>query len=286
MVSLRRCVASAGVLFLAVGLASPSLAQSGSVGAQSGVVVFWDAGQCLGGYHSELFSAHCEPGPTAVVLDFKTKMQFFCINDGAVDIRWAIPADAKPGPPIPPNQIAWRPECWKAPLGFDVDPNATIFTPQYTQTPPPNYYMTMDVVVFYDAAKPLIKLCLVPLFPRFPGGAGVRGGRDAIVKALLRRAKRGLRRLKDGGCDDDRKASQDIHDRRDRDSVRLHRRRQHPGSRIESLVRPARLQHGHDHARKRVGEPRPADPGSVADRLLADRSGRSGHGCPVCPGNG
>jgi len=168
MVSLRRCVASTGALCLALGLVSPSLAQSGSVAAQSGVVVFWDAGQCLGGYHSEFFSAHCEPGPTAVVLDFKTKMQFFCINDGAVDIRWAIPADAKPGPPIPPNQIAWRPECWQAPLGFDVDPNATIFTPKYSQTPPPNYYMTMDVVVFYDATKPAIKLCLVPLFPRFP----------------------------------------------------------------------------------------------------------------------
>jgi hypothetical protein len=52
--------------------------------------------------------------------------------------------------------------------GFDVDPNATILTPQYSQSPPPNYYTTMNVVVPYVAAKPTIKVCLVPLFPRFP----------------------------------------------------------------------------------------------------------------------
>ena len=108
------------------------------------------------------------PGPFGTVLDFKTKMQFFCVNNEAADARWAISADAKPGPPIPPSQIAWRPECWKAPLGFDVDPNTAILTPQYSQTPPPNYYMTMNMVVLYDAAKPSIKACLIPLFPRFP----------------------------------------------------------------------------------------------------------------------
>ena len=82
--------------------------------------------------------AHCEPGPAAVILDFKTKTQFSCVDPEAVDIRWAIRPDAKPGPPIPPTEINWRPECWKAPLDIDVGPNATILAPQYSQTPPPN----------------------------------------------------------------------------------------------------------------------------------------------------
>ena len=60
------------------------------------------------------------------------------------------------------------------------------------------------------------------------------------------------------GCDDDREGSQDIHDRRGRDAVRLHRRRKRRGSRVEFVVRPACPQHGHDHARKRSGEPCPA----------------------------
>jgi hypothetical protein len=94
-------------------------------------------------------------------------MQFFCVDNEAVDIRWAFPADAKRGPPIPPSAINWRPECWKTPLGFDVDPSATALTPQYSQSPPPNYYMTMNVVVLYDPAKPTMKICLVPLFPKF-----------------------------------------------------------------------------------------------------------------------
>ena len=119
-----------------------------------------------GGYHTAVL-AHCEQGPTAIILDFKTKTQFFCVNDGAVDIQSAIPPDAKPGSLVPPTQIVWRPGCWKAPFGFDVDPNAMILTPQYSQSPPPNYYMTMNVVVLYNAAKPTIKVCLVPLFPKF-----------------------------------------------------------------------------------------------------------------------
>lgn len=167
MVSSRRYVAGIGALWLAAALASPSCAQAGDLAAQTGVAVFWDAGQCLGGYHTAFLTAHCEQGPTAVILDFKTKTQFFCVNDGAVDIRWAIPTDAKLGSLVPPTEIVWRPGCWKAPFGFDVDPNAVILTPQYSQSPPPNYYMTMNVVVLYDATKPAIKICLVPLFPKF-----------------------------------------------------------------------------------------------------------------------
>ena len=132
------------------------------------VAIFWNAAKCDGGYQSDFYSAHCEPGPSAAILDFKTKMQFFCVSNEAVDIQWALPADAKRGPPIPPSKIIWRPECFKAPLGFDVDPNTTILVPQYSQSPPPNYYMTMNVVVLYDSAKTTIKVCLVPLFPRFP----------------------------------------------------------------------------------------------------------------------
>ena len=145
MVSSRRYLASIAALWVAA--APASHAQAADASAQSGVAVFWDAGQCLGGYHTAFLSAHCEQGPTAVILDFKTKTQFFCVNDGAVDIRWAIPPDAKLGSLVPPTEIVWRPGCWKAPFGFDVDPNAMILTPQYGQSPPPNYYMTMNVVV-------------------------------------------------------------------------------------------------------------------------------------------
>jgi hypothetical protein len=168
MASWRQRMANVGALGLALTAASPSFPQSGSAADQSGIVIFWGAAKCAGGYETNSYSIHCEPGPFGTVLDFKTKMQFFCVNNEAVDVRWAIPADAKPGPPIPPSQITWSPECWKAPLGFDVDPNTTILTPQYSQSPPPNYYMTMNVVVLYGAAKPTIKACLVPLFPRFP----------------------------------------------------------------------------------------------------------------------
>jgi hypothetical protein len=88
------------------------------------------------------------------------------VDPDSVDIRWGIPADAKPGPPIPPTEIKWRPECWKVPLDLDVSPNAVAFAPQYTQTPPPNIYMTMNAMVIYDSAKPAMKICLVPLFPK------------------------------------------------------------------------------------------------------------------------
>jgi hypothetical protein len=157
-----------GTLCFALTAASPSFSQSGSAVAQSSVAIFWDAAKCLGGYQPDNYSVHCEPGPSATILDFKTKMQFFCVNNEAVDIRWEISTDPNRGSPIRPSQINWRPECWKMPLGFDVDPNTTILRPQYSQTPPPNYYMTMNVVVVYDPAKPTIKACLVPLFPRFP----------------------------------------------------------------------------------------------------------------------
>ena len=168
MASLRQRVASIGALGLALTTASPSFPQSGSAASQSGAVVFWNTAKCFGGYETNSYSVHCEPGPFGTVLDFKTKAQFSCVNTEAADARWAISADAKPGPPIPPGQISWSPECWKTPLAFDVDPNTTILTPQTSQTPPPNFYMTMNVVVLYDAAKPAIKACLVPLFPRFP----------------------------------------------------------------------------------------------------------------------
>ncbi len=167
MMSWRRCIANVGALYFALTIASPSVAQSGSV-VQSGVVIFWNAAKCLGGYRPKVYSAHCDPGPSVAILDFNTKTQFLCENDEAVDIRWAVPADAKPGAPIAPSQIVWRPECWRAPLGFDVDPNTAILTPQYSQSPPPNYYMTMNVVVLYDPAKLTIKACLVPFFPKFP----------------------------------------------------------------------------------------------------------------------
>jgi hypothetical protein len=157
-----------GSLCFALTAASPSFSQSGSAVAQSGVVIFWDAAHCLGGYQSDIYSVHCEPGPSGTILDFKTKMQFFCVNNEAVDIRWEISTDPNRGSPIRPSQIDWRPECWKMPLGFDVDPDTAILRPQYSQTPPPNYYMTMNVVVLYDPAKSTIKACLVPLFPRFP----------------------------------------------------------------------------------------------------------------------
>jgi len=168
MASWRAMHRNVGALCFALTAASPSFSQSGSAVAQSGVVIFWDAAQCLGGYQSDIYSVHCEPGPSATILDFKTKMQFFCVNNEAVDIRWEIPTDPNRVSPIRPSQIDWRPECWKIPLGFDVDPNTTILRPQYSQSPPPNYYVTMNVVVLYDPAKPTIKACLVPLFPRFP----------------------------------------------------------------------------------------------------------------------
>ena len=167
MASLPLRIANIGTLGLALTLASPLLAQSGSGAAQSGAVIYWNAAKCTGGYRLDVYSAHCEPGPAAVILDFKTKVQFSCVDSAPVDIRWAIPADAKPGPPIPPSEINWRPECWKTPLDLEVSPNATILAPQYSQTPPPNNYMTMNVAVVYDAAAPTIKICLVPLFPRF-----------------------------------------------------------------------------------------------------------------------
>ena len=168
MASWRQRVPNVGVLGLALTAASPSSPQSGNAAEQFGIVIFWDAAKCGGGYQTNSYSVHCEPGPFGAILDFNTKMRFFCVNNEAVDVRWAIPADAKPGPPIPPSQMTWSPECWKAPLGFDVDPNTSVLTPQYSQSPPPNYYMTMNVVVLYDAAKPTIKACLVPFFPGFP----------------------------------------------------------------------------------------------------------------------
>ena len=172
MLSWRRCIADVGVLFFALAVASPSDSQSGASVSQSGVVVFWNAAKCLGGYHSHFYSAHCDPGPAAAILDFNAKIQFYCVNTEAVDIRWVIPnwsaTDPERGSPIQPSQIEWHPECWKRPLEFELEPNTMVLTPQYPQTPPPNYYMTMDVVFLYDSAKPTIKACIVPLFPEFP----------------------------------------------------------------------------------------------------------------------
>jgi hypothetical protein len=160
-----RWLVSASALAFALAPGSSSLAQSIDE-TQSGVAIFWDAAQCTGGYRQDVYLAHCEPGPAAVILDFKTKTQFSCVDPEAVDIRWAIPADAKPGPPIAPTEIKWRPECWKAPLDIDVGPDAAILAPQYSQTPPPNIYMTMNAIVLYDSTKPAMKICLIPLFPK------------------------------------------------------------------------------------------------------------------------
>jgi hypothetical protein len=159
----------AALFFALTAASSRSWAQSQSVVAQPDVVVFWDAAKCVGGYHSDFYSAHCEPGSwlNRTPSFERQRMQLLASTARPADIRWAIPADAKPGSPIPPSQIDWRPQCWKTRLAFEVDPNATILTPQYSQSPPPNYYMTMNAVVLYDAAKPSIKACLVPLFPRF-----------------------------------------------------------------------------------------------------------------------
>jgi hypothetical protein len=168
MLSWRRCIGKVGALSFALIAASPSVAEPGSAVAQSGIVIFWNAAKCIGGYHSDFYSAHCDPGPSATILDFDTKTQFFCVNAEPVDIRWAIPTGPKLGSPIPPSQVDWRPECWKEPIGFDVEPSMAILTPQYNQSPPPNNYMTMNVVVLYDAAKLTIKTCLIPLFPGLP----------------------------------------------------------------------------------------------------------------------
>jgi hypothetical protein len=160
-----RWLVSAGTLGFALTLGTPSLAQSVDE-TQSGVVIFWDAAQCTGGYRQDVYLAHCEPGPAAVILDFKTNTQFSCVDPDAADIRWSIPAGGAPGPPIAPTEIKWRLECWKVPLDLNVSPNAVIFAPHHSQTPPPNIYMTMNAMVIYDSAKPTLKICLVPIFPK------------------------------------------------------------------------------------------------------------------------
>jgi hypothetical protein len=168
MLSWRRSIANVGALSFALTVASPSVAQSGSTVAQSGIVIFWNAAKCLGGYHSDFYSAHCDPGPSAAILDFKTKTQFLCTNPQVVDIRWAIPTDPKRGSPIAPSQVEWHPECWKQPIIVDVDQSTAVLTPQYSQSHPPNNYMTMNVIALYDATKLTIKICLVLLFPGLP----------------------------------------------------------------------------------------------------------------------
>src|SRR5271166_1035798 len=77
MVSWRQRVPNVGALGLALTAASLSSPQSGNAAEQSGIVIFWDATKCGGGYETNSYSVHCEPGPFGAVLDFKTKMQFF-----------------------------------------------------------------------------------------------------------------------------------------------------------------------------------------------------------------
>jgi hypothetical protein len=168
MLSWRQCLATVAAPYFALTMASPSVAQSGGAVAQPGIVIFWSAAKCTGGYHADFYSAHCDPGPSATILDFRTKIQFFCVDTEPAEIRWAIPTDSKRGSPLSAGEIDWRPECWKEPLKLDVGPDTAILTPQYNQTTAPNYYMTMNVIVLYDATKLTIKLCLVPLFPGFP----------------------------------------------------------------------------------------------------------------------
>ncbi len=169
-----RSIANVGALYFALTVASPSVAESGTNVAQSSIVIFWNAAKCSGGYHTDFYSAHCDAGPSAVILDFQTKIQYHCVNNEAVDIRWTIPTDPKRGSPIPPSQVDWHPKCWKQPLGFDVEPNTTILIPQYNQSPPPNSYMTMNVFVLYDAAKIYNKGLPYPFVPGVPSRAGVR----------------------------------------------------------------------------------------------------------------
>ena len=170
--SFRRRIAKFGALLFALTAASPSIAESGDPAAQPGVVIVWNVTKCSGGYRADVYSAHCEPGPAAAILDFNSRVQFHCVNAGPADVRWAIPnwsaTDPKRGSPIAPSQVDWRLECWKAPLELDVQPGTAILEPPYTQSTPPNNYMTMNVVVLYDAARSVIKACLVPLFPEFP----------------------------------------------------------------------------------------------------------------------
>lgn len=172
LLSWRQGIAAAGALLVAFAVASPSLAQSESSAARSGVAIFWNASKCIGGYHADYYSAHCEAGPAAAILDFNTRSQFECVNNEAVEIRWTIPnwsaTDPDRGSPIPPSEVNWSLECWKKPLELDVKPDTMILTPQYSQTPPPNYYMSMNVLLLYDAAKLTIKACLIPFFPGFP----------------------------------------------------------------------------------------------------------------------
>ena len=63
MLSWRRSIANVGALSFALTVASPSVAQSGSPVTQSGIVIFWNTAKCSGGYHSDFYSAHCDPGP-------------------------------------------------------------------------------------------------------------------------------------------------------------------------------------------------------------------------------
>lgn len=87
MASWRQCISIFGALVFPLTVAPLSLAQSGSADIQSGVVIFWNAAQCIGGYNAGLSSAHCYPGPIATILDVRSKMQFFCVDNEAVDIR-------------------------------------------------------------------------------------------------------------------------------------------------------------------------------------------------------
>ena len=168
MLSWRRSIANVGALSFALTVASPSVAQSGSPVTQSGIVIFWNTAKCSGGYHSDFYSAHCDPGPSAAILDFNSKTQFLCTNPEAVDVRWSIPTDVKQGSPIAPSEMVWHPKCWKQPIKIDAEPGTSVLIPQYTQSPPPNNYMTLNAIALYDAAKTTIKLCLIPLFPGLP----------------------------------------------------------------------------------------------------------------------
>lgn len=132
MLSWRRSIANVGALSFALTVASPSVAQSGSPVTQSGIVIFWNTAKCSGGYHSDFYSAHCDPGPSAAILDFNSKTQFLCTNPEAVDVRWSIPTDVKQGSPIAPSEMVWHPKCWKQPIKIDAEPGTSVLIPQYT----------------------------------------------------------------------------------------------------------------------------------------------------------
>ena len=77
MIAWGRWHVSACALGLALTPLSPSLGQQIGGEPQSGVAIFWNAAQCTGGYRLDAYSAHCQPGPAAVILRLQHKGAIF-----------------------------------------------------------------------------------------------------------------------------------------------------------------------------------------------------------------